>query len=178
MKEIDKMKTFNLIDETYEEMDENYEDAESSEEQKDPEEEVKEEKEDIDDGWQMFGELKVDDSYAIGDIYGMKNIYENFSKDVLNTKMYEIYKKSPYYGKYNTKKPLKSDILEIVIYFLDELGENNNYSMCEKIVAIADIMRIDYLTLYNEMPSKIRYEIIKELDESFSVSDNRSKKLL
>ena len=58
------------------------------------------------------------------------------------------------------------------------MEDADKYSMCEKVVGIADIMRIDYLTLYNEMPSKIRYKIMSELNEQYNVVKTRAKRLL
>ncbi len=173
------MKTYNLIDDSYDDYEEREEFEQEESQDTVLEVEEQEKKQDsTEDEWQMFGELRVDDSYAIGNVYGVKNIYENFSHSELNDELYKIFSESPFFKKYETKKPIKSDILEIVIYFLEKMEDGDKYSMCEKIVGIADIMRIDYLTLYNEMPSKIRYKIMSELNEQYNVVKTRAKRLL
>lgn len=167
------MKSYNLLDEENEDLEDSF--CEGSEEPE--EEEVNPEFVQDEDTWQVFGELKVDDSFAIGNIGGTRNIYENFEHDKLIKNLYELFEDSPYKEKYENKKPVKSDILEIVTYFLDRIEEPDAYTLCEKVVAIADILKIDYLMMFNELPTKLRYSIIKELDEQFNIIENRSKKL-
>ena len=140
-------------------------------------EEIAAEEKQEEETWQNFGDLKIDDSIPIGNVYGTKNIYENFENEKLTEELYEIFINSKYKDMYETKKPSKAEILEIVLYFLDNMKNKNTYSLCEEIVAIADMIKIDYLSVFNELPQSLRYEIIKELDEQFDIVKNKSMRL-
>lgn len=164
------MKSHNLLDDE-DELEDSFGEDDADEEEVNPEF-IQD-----DDVWQVFGELKIDDSYSIGNVHGTKNIYENLVNDKLQNDIYEIFENSPYKEKYANKKPSKSDVLEIMLYFLEKIKDANTYSMCERVVAIADLMKMDYLTVFNEMPTKIRYDIIQELDTSYNIVKTRSKKL-
>lgn len=168
------MKTYNLIEEEYEE----YDGKDIEEEDVEEEEDASNDSQQDDDEWQVFSDLKVDDSYAIGNVYGVKNTYENFSRESLTNELYKIYEDSPYFNEYEVKKPRKSEILEIVVYFLEAIEDSDKYSMCEKIVGISDLMRMDYTSVYHEMPSKIRYKIMSELNEQYDVVKTRAKRLI
>ena len=110
------MKTYNLIDDSYDDYEEREElEQEEAQDEVLEVEEADKKQDSSEDEWQMFGDLRVDDSYAIGNVYGVKNIYENFSRDELNDELYKIFSESPFFKKNETQKPIKSDILEIVI---------------------------------------------------------------
>ena len=164
------MKVYDLLTGEYNEEEEPKEIKEEELEQEEP-------KQEEDDTWQNFGDLKIDDSIPIGNVYGTKNIYENFENEKLTEELYDIFVNSKYKDLYDTKKPSKTEILEIVLYFLDNLKEPKRFSLCEEIVAIADMIKVDYLSVFNELPQILRYEIIKELDEQYDIVKNKSMKL-
>lgn len=131
-------------------------------------------------GFQRFGKFAVDSDWMEKNNRESRNSYEEYEMKLLEEDLYKIYKNSPFAEKYEgNKKVPKHELVYVYLYFIDRLENPHRYTAVEKYLAIVGFMKMNYETMYRELPIVYKEEILKELNKKYHVisKDKRSHKL-
>jgi len=118
--------------------------------------------------YENFGNLKIQD-------LGPDPYYENEER-IINEEIFRIFKESPWKDIKNLEKIQKSDMLNIWIYF--EENVKVNISPVDLFVYICDFFNCSYRIFYEQLPTKHKESILIDLDERTGVIKNQKIKRL
>lgn len=95
-------------------------------------------------------------------------------------KIYNIFKKSPYYEKYNregkTKKIIKEDIFPLFYYIKEELEKEKKITTFEYIIAVCEFFEFNYDYIVNKVLSnKLRFELLEDYYNNMGMKDRMDK---
>jgi hypothetical protein len=121
---------------------------------------------------------KVDQFYAETNLDDTYDAYE-YSRKINLEKLVDQYFKETEHGKlFGNKKKLPKQVLSQVFVSIREKFINNDFSGSEIFSTVADYFRMNYEVLYENIPSVYREELVKELDEKYSILAKRGLKKL
>ena len=124
--------------------------------------------------------MKVDD--RVSDLYSdtiSDNIVEERTNKVLDEKIYELFKQSPFYEKYkNPKRVDKNDLVKMYYYFKERLLKEKTFSSTQIFIGFAEFLQINYDQLYSEVGVLDKEGLLRELNEKFNLNRKiKTKKL-
>jgi len=124
--------------------------------------------------------MKIDD--AVSHLYSdtiSDNIVEERIFKILDEKIYDVFKESPYYEKYkNPKRVDKNDMIKMYYYFKNKLIKQNTFSSIQMFIGFAEFFQINYDQLYLDIGVHDKEEILKELNDKFKLNTKiKTKKL-
>jgi len=124
--------------------------------------------------------MKVDD--RVSDLYSdtiSDNIVEERTNKVLDEKIYELFKQSPFYEKYkNPKRVDKNDLVKMYYYFKERLLKEKTFSSTQIFIGFAEFFQINYDQLYSEVGVLDKEGLLRELNEKFNLNRKiKTKKL-
>lgn len=124
--------------------------------------------------------MKVDD--RVSDLYRdtiSDNIVEERTNKVLDEKIYELFKQSPFYEKYkNPKRVGKNDLVKMYYYFKERLLKEKTFSSTQIFIGFAEFFQINYDQLYSEVGVLDKEGLLRELNEKFNLNRKiKTKKL-
>lgn len=100
------------------------------------------------------------------------NITEHRVMNMLNDEMYKIFLDSQFYEKYKKPKRIdKGDMIKIYYYFKEILVKQNKFSSIEIFKCIAEFFQFNYDTLYSEIGTLDKEQILHEISEKYSIED-------
>ncbi|NMC58124.1 MAG: hypothetical protein GYA51_01820, partial [Candidatus Methanofastidiosa archaeon] len=116
--------------------------------------------------------MKVDD--RVSDLYSdtiSDNIVEERTNKVLDEKIYELFKQSPFYEKYkNPKRVDKNDLVKMYYYFKERLLKEKTFSSTQIFIGFAEFFQINYDQLYSEVGVLDKEGLLRELNEKFNLN--------
>lgn len=129
--------------------------------------------------FQKFGKFAVDENWLNSDKKEMFNSHEEYENKMLEENLYDIFKNSPFNNKYEgNKKVPKHEMVLVYLYFLDRISNPVRYTAVEKFIAIASFMKMNFETMYRELPIVYKEELLKEFNKKYQILTNkRSHKL-
>jgi len=124
--------------------------------------------------------MKVDD--RVLDLYSdtiSDNIVEERTNKILDEKIYELFKQSPFYEKYkNPKRVDKNDLVKMYYYFKERLLKEKTFSSTQIFIGFAEFFQINYDQLYSEVGVLDKEGLLRELNEKFNLNRKiKTKKL-
>jgi len=124
--------------------------------------------------------MKVDD--RVSDLYSdtiSDNIVEERTNKILDEKIYELFKQSPFYEKYkNPKRVDKNDLVKMYYYFKERLLKEKTFSSTQIFIGFAEFFQINYDQLYSEVGVLDKEGLLRELNEKFNLNRKiKTKKL-
>jgi len=124
--------------------------------------------------------MKVDD--RVSDLYSdtiSDNLVEERTNKLLDEKIYELFKQSPFYEKYkNPKRVDKNDLVKMYYYFKERLLKEHTFSSTQIFIGFAEFFQINYDQLYSEVGVLDKEGLLRELNEKFNLNRKiKTKKL-
>jgi hypothetical protein len=121
---------------------------------------------------------RVEESYASVNLSDCYDMYEYNRKLNLEQLIDEYFKNTEYGKIFADKKKLPKQSMPIVYCSIKEQFKGHEYSCSEIFTNISDYFGINYEVLYENIPSLLRQEIVKELDDKYHVLKKRGVKRL
>ncbi len=124
--------------------------------------------------------IKIDDSVA--DLYKdtiSENIIEERVFKILYEKIYEDFNDSVWHQKYSNVKNIdKNDLTKMYYYFKDKMLKEQTFSPTQIFIGFAEFFQVNYDRLYAEIGVLDKEELLKELNEKYSLNKKiKTKKL-
>lgn len=124
--------------------------------------------------FQFFGKFAIDDEWLSSNKDDSRNSYETYEMIKLEENLYEIFKSSGFTTKYEgNKKVPKHEMVNVYLYFLDRINNPESYTSVEKFIAIVSFMKMNFETMYRELPIIHKESILKELNNKYNVLANK-----
>ncbi len=119
--------------------------------------------------YETFDIPKVDTFYADVNLTDCYDSFEYNRKKTLEQTV-DTYFQNTIYGKmFAFKKKIPKQILSQVFTSIRDQFLNSDYTGSEIFISIAEYFGINYEVLYENIPSVYREELVKELDEKYSM---------
>lgn len=129
--------------------------------------------------FEVFGKLKIQDSFNTFDTEFTDNSYETYERGELQKEIYDMFIESEFYEKYKRIKQVpKSDMKKIYYYFAEPVRNRNRYTMVEIFTEIANFMNLNYKEMFHNLLPLDKQLLIEELDCSFGVLKKKKIKRL
>jgi len=128
---------------------------------------------------EFSGSIKVDNrvSHLYEDQLG--DVIEHRTMQLLNDTIYDIFKDSPFYEKYKVPKRVdKNDMIKMYYYFKEKVVKVKSFSSMEFFIGFAEFFQINYDQLYNEIRVSDKENLLKELNEKYSLKHKIKTKRL
>lgn len=107
------------------------------------------------------------------------DVLEHRNLQLLNSEIYNIFEKSPFYEKYKVPKRVdKNDMIKMYYYFKDEVAKSKRFSPMESFIGFAEFFQINYDQLYGEIRVLDKESLLKELNEKYGLDDRIKTKRL
>jgi hypothetical protein len=119
--------------------------------------------------YELFDIPKVDQFYADSNL---ENCYDSFeySRKMNLEQLVDSHFKNTIYGKmFAYKKKIPKQLLSQVFTSVRDQFNNSDYTGSEIFIGIAEYFGINYEVLYENIPSVYREELVRELDEKYSM---------
>lgn len=131
--------------------------------------------------YQQFTQaIKIDN--RVSDNYDdqLGDVIEHRTIAILNDIIYEIFKASKFYEKYkNPKRVDKNDMIKMYYFFKEEIGKlEKKFSAVEIFIGFAEFFQINYDQLYSEVRVSDKENLLKELNEKYSLKSKIKTKRL
>jgi len=129
--------------------------------------------------FQKFGTFAIDSNWLDSNKKETLNPHEEYENKMLENNLYDIFINAPFSRKYEgNKKVPKHEMINVYLYFLDRIEKPTRYTSVEKFIAIVLFMKMNFETMYRELPIIYKEEILKELNKKYHMlSNKRSHKL-
>ena len=121
---------------------------------------------------------RVDSTYAEGNLRECYDSYE-YNRNFELEGLIDTYFKNIEQGKiFANKKKIPKQMLPTLFVSIREQFKGSDYTSSEIFTAIADYFCINYETLYENIPSVYRADLVKELDEKYGILKRKGLKRL
>ena len=119
--------------------------------------------------YENFDIPKVEQFYADSNLDDCYNSYEYNRKMTLERLIDTYFKNTIYFRVLAGKKKVPKQVMSQVFTSIREQFQGSDYLGSEIFSAIAEYFSINYEVLYENIPSVYREELVRELDEKFSI---------
>ena len=119
--------------------------------------------------YENFDIPKVEQFYADSNLDDCYNSYEYNRKMTLERLIDDYFKNTIYFRLLAGKKKVPKQSMSQVFTSIREQFQGSDYSGSEIFSAIAEYFSINYEVLYENIPSVYREELVRELDEKYSI---------
>ncbi|MCK9576025.1 MAG: hypothetical protein WC979_01210 [Candidatus Pacearchaeota archaeon] len=124
--------------------------------------------------FQQFGKFAIDQDWLMSTNRESQNPHEEFEYRALEENLYELFNAAPFAAKYEgNKKVSKHEMVEVYLYFLDRISNAERYTTVEKFIAIVNFMKMNFETMYRELPIIHKEAILKELNKKYHIISNK-----
>lgn len=128
--------------------------------------------------FEEFDLPRVDSFYAEENLKECYDSHEYARLLTLENLVDEYFQKTELYRTLANKKKIPKQIQPQVFVAIREQFRNNDFTGYEIFMKIADYFRISYDSLYENIPSLYREELVRELDEKYHVLKKKGVKRL
>jgi hypothetical protein len=119
--------------------------------------------------YEVFSFPKVDTFYADSNLEDCYDSFE-YNRKMSLEGLVDSYFKNTIYGKmFAFKKKIPKQILSQVFMSIRDQFVGTDYTGSEMFISIAEYFGINYETLYENIPSVYREELVRELDQKYSM---------